>query len=226
MSREREREIAQNEAGLKQRREQESKSKDYTSLREKRLAEERRYQGDMHAGSHVSPERQKWSKHRNDRDGHDRENSRVNFENKPGPRPGLKRSTWDEEESDLMEWTRNQAHRPSNHVLRERNRAQTPPASDSPRVSLDASRSTLRSISAPTVAAGPGMVGGIAALGNQEDSHARRQRQMKYAEELRSQMKEKQSERNAQRRQDRGRLKPDGLDRYHGSSLNEESQSK
>ena len=171
MSREREQEITRNGAELESR-----NSTDYKSLRERKLAEERRYQRGMY-----------------DYDDHERTKKRRNWrdtdtENDPGhTRMPRQHSSWAEEENELIAWSRNQAHVPpvSGRVLGEYNpRARTPPAVDS--LSVNASKSSLRSVSAPVVASG------IAALGAAKDDPAtKRLRQMKYAEELRNQMKEK-----------------------------------
>lgn len=182
MSRERERELIRNEAELVSRRD-----KDYASLKERKRAEERQYQGTVYDHPYQAQ--------RQDRDTIDHQHSRVSFENDPRAANPPKHSSWDEEEDRLMEWTRNQAHpAAAGHAPRDPHRARTPPPpSDAPHMDRKTSRHTLRSISAPSVAGagGGGAVTGIAALGRQEDMQTKRQKQLKYAEELRSQMKEK-----------------------------------
>lgn len=168
MSREREREIQHSRTGQNQ--DSIRGTRDYSSLREKKLAEERQYRGNTH-------------NHNFGRNEYDvAEYPKARFGSNKPPR-GF---NWEEEETNLMEWTQNQAHS-SNH--RAPRRAQTPPTLDSPRTKRSTSRSSLRSISAPVVA--PPIVG-IAALGKYEDGRVKRLRQLKYADELRSQMREKQ----------------------------------
>ncbi len=205
LSRERENELRRNEAklsgaggGSKR------SSSDFTSLREKELSEERRYREKRlaeerrYSQGHFADHEQR---HRDARDSGDRSNnSKVKFEK---DRKGAKYSSWDEEEEDLMKWTRNQAYSTSSRAPATSHRkAHTPPAMDSPRINTENSKASLRSISAPNVAAA---VAGIAALGATEDSNVKRMRQLKYAEELRNQMKEKkggESHGNSRRRQE------------------------
>jgi hypothetical protein len=139
-------------------------SGDYAALREKKLAEERRYREGTRTGY--------------DHDSGYGDRYKERFRSPPLPPRG-----WAEEEKSLMEWTRNQAHAP-----RDQARARTPPIEDSPRVKDSISKSSLRSLSAPSVAP---PITGIAALGKYEDSKIKRLRQLKYAEELKSQIKEK-----------------------------------
>ena len=171
MSREREREIVGNKAGNREGGNTDVKrGGDYASLREKKRAEERQYSGNMH---HQDVERG---------DGY-AERRRAKFaDKKPLPRD----FNWEEEESGLMEWTRSQAHPPTHRMSRDQARAQTPPIEEAYRVKQTTSKSSLRSVSAPSVAPT-----GIAALGKFEDSRMKKLRQLKYAEELKSQMKEK-----------------------------------
>lgn len=170
MSREREREISHHETELGGNHRESRRNGDYASLRERKLAEERRYQGNTHQ-HFPGQEGMEWDE--------GVQHSKVRFgrdfsEQVP--------QSWDREESDLMQWTRSQAR---NH-----SRAQTPPIQCSPRVNRSSSRSSMRSISAPNVAAPP--VAGIAALGGGGvDNHTKRLRQLKYAEDLRLQMREK-----------------------------------
>lgn len=172
MSRERDREISRNIAGSGRSRDREVVgSNDYASLRERKVAEERRYRGNTRDHDFG---RKKYD---------EEETSDYSERSKTRPPHG---SNWAEEETELMQWTRNQAS--AHRVPRSHTRAQTPPIVDSPRVKRTTSKSSLRSISAPSVA--PPLTG-IAALGKYEDSRVKRLRQLKYAEELKSQMKEK-----------------------------------
>lgn len=169
ISRERERELGHKKAAdsnPNRARQETKRGADYATLREKKLAQERRYHGGAH---HFVDEKRDNGDYSDG--GH---KARFGRERNHG---------WDEEETDLMQWTRNQAHASAHH-LPQHARARTPPAVDSPRLTP---RSSLRSISAPNVAPPP--LTGISALGEYEDSHVKRLRQLKYAEELRSQMR-------------------------------------
>lgn len=160
MSREREQEIHRNRPGPGSKNQEPKRGDDYAAMRERKLAEERQYRGKVRYHD-------------------DRRRQDEDSEHPPRARFGNDRQRhWEEEEMDLMEWTRNQTHQRAPH------RAQTPPTTRK-----STSRSSLRSISAPVVAPA---VTGIAALGRYDDSHTKRLRQLKYAEELRSQMREKQ----------------------------------
>ena len=176
MSRQREREISRNKTDLGDNHRESRRNGDYASLRDKKLAEERLYQGNTHQ-HFPGHERVEWDE--------GVQHSKVRF----GHGDQVPQS-WDREESDLMKWTRNQTR---NH-----GRAQTPPI-ESPRANRSSSRSSLRSISAPNVAApvagiAAAPVAGIAALGGGGvDNHTKRLRQLKYAEELRLQMREKET---------------------------------
>lgn len=191
-SREREREFQHNRAGLNQ---DAKRSGDYASLRERKLAEERQYRGNSHNHD--------FRRNEYDNGGH----SKARFVSDKPPR-GF---NWEEEETNLMEWTRNQAHSSNQRAP---HRAQTPPTKDSLHVKRSTSRSSMRSISAPVVAP---PITGIAALGQYEDSRVKRLRQLKYAEELRSQMKEKQVHATAWRNTE-DQLNVDGL-RRRGTEL-------
>lgn len=169
MSRERGREISHAKTELRDDRREPRRNGDYASLRERKLAEERRYQGNTHLPGQEGMEWEDDVQPSKARCGRD-------FNEQGAPQ------SWDREENDLMKWTRSQAR---NH-----GRAQTPPI-DSPRVNNNrsSSRSSFRSTSVPNVAA---TVAGIAALGGGGvDNHTKRLRQLKYAEELRLQMREK-----------------------------------
>ena len=194
LSLQREREISQNERKL--RTEDNSKRRDDPSshrekellddrqYRIKRLAEERRYREDSQ-GQLFSDDGGQKHKSDNGRQG----SSKVTFEKN---QKGARYSSWDKEEEDLMKWTRNQAYKTSNRSTSGSHRkARTPPGMDSPRLLTENSKASLRSISAPSVAA----PAGIAALGaNEDNSELKRLRQLKYAEELREQIEEKKEE--------------------------------
>lgn len=156
----------------------------FSSMREQRMAEERRYRNNMHreVGRYNSDvvRRRRW----------DEDLPRVRFEE---DYPPTKRETntqkWDDEERDLMQWARE----------RRRHRVPTPPIYESPRKhEKDTDRSSLRSISAPVVAEG------IAGLGAREDPATRRNRQREYAEELRAQIREREEARQRERLEQQG----------------------
>lgn len=210
MSRERERELDHNETEPELRKDWESnRGKNYASLKEKKLAEERRYRVNMHGQLPVRHKRRTFDE--------EEEVAKVRFQNGSRARKDLEYSNWDEEESHLMDWAHNQAYPSASRLPREHDRAQTPPTFDSPRVNTISSKSSLRSISAPNVSGGAS-IAGISTLGAQEDIHVKRARQLKYAEELREQMREKSSgiQQGRSRERMKGRSGTDGAHRDSG----------
>lgn len=153
---------------------QQQQHHDYAALRDKKIAEEKRYRRQMLAEPSVIKGPRKPFEEEEDQ-------LHLKFDKH--------NSNWDREESKLLEWTRNQAHGSKNRPSRG-NRLHTPPASVSGEDRYRAA--TIRSISAPSVAGGGVEVVGIAGLGSrEEDAHVKRLKQLKYGEELRNQMQEK-----------------------------------
>ncbi len=186
---------------------------DYSSLKERKITEERKYRGEVYNQPDPSRRRRQWRDE--DEDGHNHY-TKVRFEgessNKRENDDDRYYSSWDKEENDLVQWTRNQAHLPGkDSTQRGRRRAQTPPTYDSPREDVNNhSKSTVRSISAPSVT-GLGIAG---LIGREENVSAKRLKQRKYAEELRSQMKEK----HGSKQRETAWMKSDGPSGTHNST--------
>ena len=183
LSQEREREIIfnMNELDL-ERQNSASQKQDYSSLRAKKLEEEKRYANSWET------QHQLYDEHRSkqwDQSYHPKPKYSNVIDNKE--LAGTHHSNWDEDETDLMQWTQGQTRK---QKLRNPNRSQTPPTYDSPgKILEDSSKTTLRSISAPHIT--PGVT--IAGIGaGEEDSNVKRMKQLKYGEELLSQIKAKQ----------------------------------
>ena len=181
LAHEREKELNHKEAKSDQRKDPEYN--DYSSFKDKKRVEEQ-YQGQVH-----DDQSQRSSNRRKQWNDYDDDDSKVRFEDVDHSERRQNRSTWDEEERELMQWTRNQAHSSASHIpWRNHRRSQTPPSFDPQHASGVDSKTSIRSISAPSVASA-----GIASLGRrEEDVQTKRRRQMRYAEELRTQIEEKQ----------------------------------
>ena len=166
---------------------------DYLSMREKRLAEERQYQDQMYTNPELDTHSSDFSRRRKQWDQNPLEARQVRFRDEPySTRNRTQR--WDEEERELIQWAKSQGH---SNDGRPRYRAPTPPIYESPqkqeREMESGGHKSLRSISAPVI------VEGIAALGARDDTRTRQMKQKKYAEELRTQIREKEEAKRKER---------------------------
>ena len=153
---------------------------DYGSLKERRLAEERQYRGEVYRNPAIS--RKRW-------DDVESSSSKSNIDNKDKNPPFLKNKAysqqWEDEEQKLVKWARNQNR---SNSQAHRNRAPTPPTYESPHKRgyhqhVDDDHKSMRSISAPVIAGGFGT--------RDVNPQAQRDKQRRYAEELRAQIREK-----------------------------------
>ena len=181
LSSDREAELGQRKVkldSLGKRLEESNADNSYAALQAKKLTEERQYRGDPCCFS-------KPRKHMNtDEDGNRQDHSsNNNFAcNKISDASQHQKSSWDEEEKGLMQWTKNMGC----HFKAQPDKENTPPGLDSARRNEADSRAMLRSISAPISATGmplPGWSG--------NDSHVQKMKKIKYAEDLRNQIREK-----------------------------------
>ena len=169
--------------------------KDYLSMREKRLAEERQYQDQMYRNPELDSYSSDFSHRRKQWDENPLENRQVRFKDDSAPYGTRNRTQkWDEEERELIQWAKSQGRLNDGRL---RHRAPTPPIYESPqkreRERENEGHKSLRSISAPVV------VEGIAALGARDDTKTRQMKQKKYAEELRAQIREKEEAKQRER---------------------------
>ncbi len=188
----------------------------YSSVREQRLSEERRYRehayGDarVDADRRVDPDRHVLRPRGQWDENEPPHAHRVRFGASGGNHMGrpLQSQGWDEEEKDLVQWARGQGRQ----VGRNRGRVLTPPNYESPQKQTSQVNVRLRSISAPVVAEG------IAAIGARNSSSDKRSRQKQYAEELRAQIREKE-EMKWREKLENQRLSPEKKTTGHSSDF-------
>ena len=174
----------------------------YDHQREERIEEEKRYNGQyggdiyQHRGAGVGRGRRDEESQDNDGGGgglrqvHFERNSEDNVERIDLHGPSTRHNTrkqWDEEEEGLIQWARGQGKSvgPSSSKI---SRASIPPSSSH----RNDKRGGSRSLSAP-------VVGGIANLGAGSDESDKKRKQREYAEQLRAQMREKQTAKERER---------------------------
>lgn len=170
LSHEREAELGQNQPSRVQLKKNATGS-NYATLRDSRLIEERKYSGDPCNRAELIP-----MGHQGGEDADKDDDHQYNL--------FKQYSTWDEEERGVRQWARDKADR---HPRK----AKTPPCFDSPHLNVPDSRASLRSISAPIAAPVMPLPGW-----NVVDVDAQNMKKLKYAEDLRRQMMEKQSSKN------------------------------
>ena len=175
MSRQREREIAEFGRGgtdARLRPPPEPAARDpYMEIKERKLAEERRYQ-QLPAEQNLHHRRKQWG----DSDGQGPPNG-------PGP-PNVQTAPqrWEDDELHLMQWAKGRSSVTAQKASRDH--PTTPPSHHAILRKEEEAKGTRRSISAPIVT-------GMAAIGVKESDMEKKNRQRQYAEELKAQIRDK-----------------------------------